>query len=84
MAAASQTRIKLQRSYLQRGNYQAECDLVIIYNLINKMKAICIALLGLFASAHVIQGTIDRKGNVLDYSKVRVTMNNGEYSGLVD
>ncbi len=48
------------------------------------MKAFCLALLGLVASAHVIQGTIDRKGNVLDYSKVRVTMNNGEYSGLVD
>ena len=48
------------------------------------MKAILFALVGFFASAHIIQGTIDRKGNVLDYSKIKVSINNGEYSGLVD
>lgn len=46
--------------------------------------ALLLAMLGLFASAHVISGTIDRKGNVLDYSKVKVTLNSGEYSALVD
>jgi len=48
------------------------------------MKAFLFAFLGLVASAHIIHGTIDRKGNVLDYSKIRVSINNGEYSGLVD
>jgi len=56
-------------------------------NIIIKIKmkaALLLAMLGLFASAHVISGTIDRKGNVLDYSKVKVTLNSGEYSALVD
>ena len=42
------------------------------------------AILGFCVSAHLITGTIDRKGNLLDYSKVKVVLNDGEYNALVD
>ena len=48
------------------------------------MRAALVAMLGFVASAHIISGTIDRKGNVLDYSKVKVTLNSGEYNGVVN
>jgi len=43
------------------------------------MKAILIllAMFGASVLSHVITGTIDRKGNLLDYSKVRVVLNDG-------
>jgi hypothetical protein len=48
------------------------------------MRAILVALLGVICQAHLIQGVIDRKGNVLDFSKVQITLNGGEYNSLVD
>lgn len=44
------------------------------------MKAALVSI----AHAHVITGTIDRKQTSLDFSQVSVTLNNGEYNGLVD
>jgi hypothetical protein len=48
------------------------------------MRAILLGLLGVICQAHLITGTIDRKGNVLDFSKVQITLNGGEYNSLVD
>jgi len=42
------------------------------------------SILAYCVSTHIITGTIDRKGNLLDFSKVKVVLNDGEYSALVD
>ena len=42
------------------------------------------ALLSLVAQPHLITGNIDRKQSNLDFAQCHVTLNNGEYSALVD
>lgn len=46
--------------------------------------AVVSSLIALLGSAHLITGSIDRKSTTLDFSQVSVTLNNGEYQGLVD
>ena len=41
-------------------------------------------LLVVFIQAYLVTGVIDRKNTKLDYSKIRISFNSGEYNGLVD
>ena len=49
------------------------------------MKIVSLFLLMIvFANAYLVTGVIERKNTKLDYSKLRISLNSGEYNGLVD
>ena len=48
------------------------------------MKVAILSALAAIAQPHLITGSVDRKATNLDFSQCHVSLNNGEYKGLVD
>lgn len=48
------------------------------------MKSILLAVIATITQCHIISGTIDRKTSPIDFRNLKISLNNGEYSGLVN